>query len=164
MTEADDRNTRTISQLTFTDGSRLDIMLTRSEDHLAFVADGDWDPRNCAILHPEGVAARVFDLVDEVQTRLRPELNRSLFALPSAENVLWQALKIVEKEAAGELGVSPPPRGDDPMPFHVAVNAGTGLLAALGEIARGADLDRARLALAAFALLLEAAGTLRPLP
>lgn len=30
--------------------------------------------------------------------------------------------------------------------------------------ARGADLDRARLALAAFALLLEAAGTLRPLP
>ena len=61
---------RSISRLIFTDGSFIDIDLTNTEDNLAFVPEGIYDGDQCVILHPEGHAAEIFNLINRTHAQL----------------------------------------------------------------------------------------------
>ena len=65
VTSRDPRGFQCVSRVDFRDWSHVEISLTSSEDHLAFVAWGRYD-ENAAVFHPEGVGAEMFRLVDQL--------------------------------------------------------------------------------------------------
>ena len=150
ITHAEERNFRVTSRMTFVDDSFLDIDLTSLEDQLAFLPQGRYDAHQAVILHPEGVGARLFDLVEAVQTAIRPEILAPLFTVPTMKSVLWHALKALEEEALDgweESSQGPRPEPDpsgmnDPRTEdHQAVGAAPELIGHLAAVQEEASLE-----------------------
>ena len=117
---------------------------------LAFLPQGRYDARQAVILRPEGVGARLFDLVEAVQTAIRPEILAPLFTVPTMKSVLWHALKALEEEALDGWEESsqgprlePDPSGmNDPRTEdHQAVGAAPELIGHLAAVQEEASLE-----------------------
>ena len=148
ITQTDDRNFRCISRMTFQDGSFLLIDLTSVEDHLAFVPQGVYDPDECIVFHPEGVGAQLFDLVDAIQTAIRPELTQPLLDAPTMGDVLQQTLRDLEYNIIADWKKQDGPRPEQhrqPMTTnHQALHAVPTLIRRLETVRQNINMDEPR--------------------